>query len=104
MDRLFEDIGSLKVSQVWSKGIPGDQAQVGAFLGWTTQNHWKAACLAVASAVSSPEAARYSSCRGWKAFAVSGVPILTHGPGLTKVEGTASHTAAGLQHAYGAYG
>ena len=104
MDKLSEDVGSLGVSQVWSKGTPGDQAQVGAFLGWTAQNHWKAACLAVASAASSPEAVRSSSCRGWKASASSGVPVSTQGSELAKVGGMPFHMAAGLELAYGAYG
>ena len=104
MDRLFKDVGSLRVSQVWSKGIPGDQVQVGALLGWTAQNHWKTACLVVASVTSSHDAVRSSSCRGWKAFALSGVPIPTQGSELAKVGGTLSHTVAGLEHAYGAYG
>ena len=104
MDQRFEDVGSLGVSQVWSKGTPGNQAQVGALLGWTAQNHWKAACLAVASAASSPEAVRSLSHRGWKASVPSGVPVPTQGSELVKVGGTPSHTVVGMEHAYGAYG
>ena len=104
MDRLFEDVGSLGVSQVWSKGTPGDPAHVGALLGWTAQNHWKAACLTMALVASSPEAVRALSCRDWKASTPSGAPVLTQGSELAKVGGTLSHIAAGLKLAYGAYG
>ena len=104
MHRLTEDVGSLGVSQVWLKGIPGDQVQVGALLGWATQNHWKVACLTVASAASSPEAVMSLSCRGQKAFTPSGAPVPTQGSEFANVGGTPSHTAAGLEHAYGAYG
>ena len=104
MDRLSEDVGSLAVSQVWSKGIPRDQDQVGALLGWTAQNHWKVACLAVALAVSSPEAVRSSLCEGWKASTPSGVPVPTQGSGLAKVGGMPSHTVVGPEHAYDEYG
>ena len=104
MDRLFEDVGSPGVSQVLSKGILWDQAQAGTLLGSTAQNHWKTAYLAVASTASSPEVVRSSLCRGWKASVPSGVPVPTQGSGLAKVGGTPSHTAAGLEHAYFAYG
>ena len=58
----------------------------------------------MASAVSSPEAARSLSYRGRKASAPFGVPVPTQGSGLAKAGGTSSHTAVRLEHVYDAYG